>query len=465
MALVSGTIALLMLGILLLALCERKMSRGYSRLQDAGLASSSPLLTALRICGWLMLLGGLSLGIWETRGQNRQNSNQTRFLVLLDCSRSMLAQSVPGTSRLEQAKEAARQLQSEHYYAEWGLISSGGVALTDLLPTCDSQAFLDAMEDAQPSSLLGQGTAWSSAWQQAEALSRDATGHTVVLLFTDGELNLADFGPEEDSWRSRSLPCLLLLCGEEGVAQPVPGSSVQDAASTPTAESLRRLLGLSTAPWRACWLNTGAASLSRQLDILLSEGMRQTHSSFISAWSWLVLLGILLLLLDATKFARKLLRPALTVCLGLLAVSTKAAELTPRQVLEQQLLKLAESPAGDYAPEALTELANTARLVLHLQPNDEEIAACLEWCLLQQESLMASSEEGAQEKQDAPSMDTQSDETEGNTSAMPGGVLETDTATAQPKTADPAGKRPQSWRKFLEQQPEVKKARQPFPDW
>jgi hypothetical protein len=465
MSIIAGTIIILLLGMMFLALGEHKLFRGYSSLRTSGLASYSLLSGVVRICGWLMLLGGLSWELLQTPKQETA-SGPSRFLVFLDCSRSMLAASGIGTSRLELAKETIRRLSAEYPYAEWGLVSSGGVSLVDLLPTADREAFLTAIGDALPSHLLGPGTAWASAWRQAEDLSLGAVGRTVVLLFSDGELNLADFATEEDAWRKRSLPCLFAFCGQEGEGQPIPlpnGKFVSDGDQQPvssisTAKTLRRLLNLSPVAWLDC--KADAKDIAHKLFVLLSEG-RQQISGTRQAWPWLFLCGLLLILLDTLGLTRKMSKPALTLCLCLLAGSLQADEQTPRQALEEQLQKLAASPDGQYAPEALAALVATAKLALHQQPGDEEIAACLEWSLVQQESLKDNAQ-ADDAKAETPSSETAENAENPAASPTPGTEVHQE---ADSGTVKPARTRPRTWRQFLEQQPEVKKARQPFPDW
>lgn len=113
-------------------------------------------------------------------------------LVLLDCSRSMLATDVR-PNRLERAKLAILDFLKGHANSRIGLIVFAGQAFLQCPLTFDHAAFRETLATVDEKSIPVSGTDLGRALDEAFLASENPRGRQLMLMFTDGE-DLQDTG-------------------------------------------------------------------------------------------------------------------------------------------------------------------------------------------------------------------------------------------------------------------------------
>ena len=150
------------------------------------------------------------------------------IVLALDLSSSMLAEDFQPKSRLEVAKETAKEFISGRNADQVGLVAFAGEALTQVPLTLDYAVVLNAIDLLEPGQ-LEDGTAIGTALMAATNRLRGAAGRSrVVVLLTDGENNRGSIDPRTAAQAAAALGIRVhtVGVGSEGVA-PVPvGRSV-----------------------------------------------------------------------------------------------------------------------------------------------------------------------------------------------------------------------------------------------
>lgn len=152
-----------------------------------------PILALLAAAGLLALAAAQPI---FARTTTRLVRSDAEAFVVVDVSRSMLAQRDPGSrSRLERAKAAAAELRASLPRVRFGIASLTDRVLPHLLPSSDEDVFLATLERSigieQPpprSSFLTNATSFDSlAAVATRRFFSPAANHRLLVVLTDGE--------------------------------------------------------------------------------------------------------------------------------------------------------------------------------------------------------------------------------------------------------------------------------------
>jgi Ca-activated chloride channel family protein len=170
-------------------------ARALARLGDPALIAAlteaaDPRTRALRSGLWLVALGCIAIAlagpVWGVDAEIIE-AQGVAVVVALDVSASMDAQDLL-PSRLERAKQAARDLLAEGEGNLFGLVLFAGEAFVQFPLTGDvdtAATFLDAVSTR---SISRQGTAIAEALRLSlDVIDRRIAGDAVIVLLTDGE--------------------------------------------------------------------------------------------------------------------------------------------------------------------------------------------------------------------------------------------------------------------------------------
>lgn len=287
-----------------------------------------------------------------------------RLMVVLDCSRSMLARDVP-PDRLGAAKGLVLDVLSRLPGLDVGLVGFAGRAWLACPPTPDRAGlalFLDALSpEAAP---LG-GTDPATGLEAA-GLALAGVRPAAVLLLTDGQATVASAGPAR-TLLPPGVPVFAVAVGSgQPAAVPGPGGeALRDAAGAPVAAGVDypALAALAAAAGGAAYrLAPDAPWPAAAIAAALAEGMVPADDSPDSAGSdddgaLLLALAVALLLADlALPPGRKL---AGLVLVAGLALAGPAAAATSAG--EQNARGLAAAARGDGQSALAAFLAARAR--------------------------------------------------------------------------------------------------------
>lgn len=169
--------------------------------QAIGLFVRSRLLTQLTVgvsrrrqilkstlCGFALatLLLALARPQWGIT-QEEARSHGLDIVVAIDTSKSMLAADLK-PSRIERARLAAQDLMTIAKEDRLGLVAFAGDAFLQCPLTIDDEAFRQTLLQIDTDIIPQGGTALGQAIDVAlNAFNKDAGGHRIILLMTDGE--------------------------------------------------------------------------------------------------------------------------------------------------------------------------------------------------------------------------------------------------------------------------------------
>lgn len=275
----------------------------------AGLFAQARPGLGVRVAGqrpWLLglglacLLGGAGLGLAEPRWGHPEHPRLTVHVVL-DASRSMLAEDAPGRSRWATALETLDRLwAAPHPGLRYSLTLLTGDAIPVLPPGEDRMLLRDALRAVRPGEIGSPGTSLGRGLAQVIAQT-DPKEPAVLLLLGDGE---ETWEPASDSearalgaLREAKLPLYALALGDPE-PRAVPGAPER---STARPEVLRRLAE-----------GSGGAALRPTEDLgarlrRLAEGhdpmpvARSIQPAHPEWGAWIALLGLGLWLLGAGR--------------------------------------------------------------------------------------------------------------------------------------------------------------------
>ena len=171
---------------------------GVERLKQSGFDARKLLR---KLPWWLrwsaFLLLGLALA--GPRLLFRQSEAETKgidVILALDISESMLQRDAGGTSRLDAAREVARNFVLRRSSDRIGLVVFRGKGYTQCPLTRDHEVLAMLLERMTPGVIQDDGTAIGSAILIAlNRLKGSSSSHKVVILVTDGENNAGEVGP------------------------------------------------------------------------------------------------------------------------------------------------------------------------------------------------------------------------------------------------------------------------------
>ncbi len=273
-------------------------------------------------------------------------------LVVMDCSRSMLARDV-APSRLEFAKWWVRRLIEQCPGDRFGLIAFAGTAFLECPLTQDRNTFFQFLDLLDTNTIPAGGTNLADALRVARRAFKGAeSGHQAVILITDGEELQGDSKKEVDSLVEAGIPLFIV-----GLGDPVKGAVVQLPDNTFLRDKsgkivqtrlneagLRELSEKTRGIYvRGTTMTPNLKPVLRRVRSLVPEGRRSTSGQRpIERYQAPLFLGILCFLLrlfmgerrgasEGRRSGRALVRGSATVvlCAGLLGTANDAGADAP----------------------------------------------------------------------------------------------------------------------------------------
>ncbi len=176
---------------------------------------------------------GPHLGIGKPDASSKTPS-RLRLMVVLDCSRSMLARDVP-PDRLGAAKRLVLDVLSRLPGLDVGLVGFAGRAWLACPPTPDRAGLALFLDGLTPETAPLGGTDPATGLEAA-GLALAGVRPAAVLLVTDGQATVASAGPARTPLPP-GVPVIAVAVGSDRAATvPGPGGEVlRDAAGSPVA--------------------------------------------------------------------------------------------------------------------------------------------------------------------------------------------------------------------------------------
>ncbi len=256
----------LLLGLLLLpALLAWRWRRPRTRpaavlwgtvgpLPRPGLMSS--LLLVVRVLPWLALVLALVALARPQQGlqQSEIDSRGVDIVIAIDLSRSMQASDMGGGTRLDVARNTAREFVRGRPHDRMGVVAFAGTAFTQCPLTLDHETLSDLIQSLD-FGLTEDGTAIGMGLATAvQRLRESRTPTKVVVLLTDGENNRGAIDPitAADLAHAMGVKVYTVLVGRATVEQvpiddPVLGRTYAmmpvDVDARPLIEIARRTGG------------------------------------------------------------------------------------------------------------------------------------------------------------------------------------------------------------------------------
>jgi len=214
------------------------------------------LLFGLRLLPWGALALAILAAARPQQGvqQSEVDSRGVDIVVAIDISRSMRASDMGGGTRLDVAKNTARDFVRARPHDRVGIVGFAGTAFTQCPLTLDHDTLLELLAGldfglAEDGTAIGMGLATS-----VQRLRESRTPSKVIVLLTDGENNRGAIDPitAGDLARAFNVKVYTVLVGRlsiEPVAvdDPVLGRTVQmtpvDVDETPLVEIAKRTGG------------------------------------------------------------------------------------------------------------------------------------------------------------------------------------------------------------------------------
>lgn len=209
---------------------RRRRQRLASWIPDAGLAAELTRSVSTSRRRWrqgllavalLLVVLAIAQPRWGTH-LVRSPSQSRDILVVLDTSRSMLAQDIP-PSRLQHAKLIIRRLVEVFPGDRFGLIAFAGDAFLECPLTQNRSGILLFLSETDTTSIPVGGTNLQRALELALKAFEAAEGnHRAVLLITDGEELQGNADEVLGEFREADIPIFVV-----GLGDPVIGSYIQ----------------------------------------------------------------------------------------------------------------------------------------------------------------------------------------------------------------------------------------------
>jgi Ca-activated chloride channel family protein len=247
-------------------------------------------------------------------------------MVVLDCSRSMLAQDV-APSRLRHAKLLVRRLVSQSPGDRFGLVAFAGASFLECPLTQDRSGFLLFLDDVSTNTIPVGGTNVEEALKTALDGFEAAEGrHRAILLITDGDELTGDFQKQAQACSDAEVRVFAV-----GLGDPELGSFLQlddnsfvldengeRVRSRLNETALRDLAETTDGHYlRSTPVHDGLDQLQARIQALIPEGKaEQTVARPMERYQTPLLAALLLLLV---RLGTPETRSVLTLCLALLA--------------------------------------------------------------------------------------------------------------------------------------------------
>ncbi len=183
---------------------------------------------ARRLRDWLFLAGVAFCLLAAARPWWGQRlvpypSRSRDVLILLDCSRSMLADDV-APNRLEHGKWLIRRLAERFLGDRFGIVAFAGEAFLECPLTHDRNTLFLFLNELNTRTIPVGGTNIGAALDVAKQAFKAAEGgNRAILLVTDGEELQGDSRSRVGALREAEIPLLVV-----GLGNPLQGSTIRD---------------------------------------------------------------------------------------------------------------------------------------------------------------------------------------------------------------------------------------------
>ena len=217
-------------------------------------------------------------------------------VLTIDVSRSMILQQLSGNTRLDAAREVARDFVAQRGNDRVGVVVFQAESLVLSPLTLDLEAVDTLLENSVRNGLLREGTALGLALAESIDLLRGSEAPSrVVVALTDGEDNIRIVRPVEAAAIARALDIRIYTIGVTRA----------DASAATVDELALRFLAEETGGqyFRATQSNELREAYA-EIDALEKARVGvETFTRFVDLAAWLLVPGILLILLELAAHA------------------------------------------------------------------------------------------------------------------------------------------------------------------
>lgn len=283
-------------------------------LLPASLRDVAPRRARQRLLCWLaavaLLVAAFSRPQWGFRWEEVKQRGLD-ILVVLDTSRSMLAQDVK-PNRLQQAKWGVRDFVRQLKGDRIGLLAFAGGSFLQCPLTIDYAAFLMTLEDVYCGIIPRGGTAITQALTEAlDSFEQDTEADRAIILITDGDDHEGDPLRLVDELKRRRVRVFAIGIGSrDGDLIPAENGAVgflKDRAGNTVKSALREdvleQLALATggAYVRSAPGDSGLERIFEQglAKLKRTDGESKMIKSYEDRFPWLLALAFALLVLEA----------------------------------------------------------------------------------------------------------------------------------------------------------------------
>ena len=278
------------------------------------------------------------------------------ILVLLDCSRSMLAGDV-APSRLEHAKWWLRELVADCPGDRFGLVAFSGDAFLECPLTRDRNTLFQFLEDMDTDTIPVGGTNLERALQTAYEAFRGAEGrHQAVLLISDGGELQGNARSQLDRFSEKELPVFVV-----GLGDPARGATIQledntylrnqegELVSTRLNESGLRELSSHTGGVyvRSTTVSPNLAPVRQRIRRLVPQTGKETQTSRpVERYQFPLAAAVFLLIIRLSLSERRRRHATTVASLFILGTLTASATGTPGSPVARSGLSNETTPRG-----------------------------------------------------------------------------------------------------------------------
>ncbi len=253
-------------------------------------ARTLPYIPLLRIAGIVLIIVALARP-QTSDAQSTIPAEGIDIILTLDVSRSMIQQQLGGGTRLDGAREVARDFVARRGNDRVGIVvfQSESLVLSPL--TLDLDAIDTLLAGSVRNGLLREGTALGLALAESIDLLRNSEAPSrVVVALTDGEDNIRIVRPVEAAAIARALDIRVYTIG---VTRP-------DASATTVDELALRFIAEETgAQYFRATERDELEDAYAEIDALEKAHIgTEDFTRFVDLTPWLLVPGIILILLE-----------------------------------------------------------------------------------------------------------------------------------------------------------------------
>lgn len=258
-------------------------------------ARTLPYLPLLRIVGIVLVIVALARP-QTSDAESAVPAEGIDIVLTLDVSRSMIQQQLGGGTRLDAAREVARDFVARRGNDRVGVVVFQAESLVLSPLTLDLDAVDTLLEDSVRNGLLREGTALGLALAESIDLLRGSEAPSrVVVALTDGEDNIRIVRPVEAAAIARALDIRVYTIG---VTRP-------DASATTVDELALRFIAEETGAqyFRATERDELEDAYAEIEALEKARVGAEDFTRFIDLAPWLLVPGIVLILLELVAHA------------------------------------------------------------------------------------------------------------------------------------------------------------------